>query len=221
MGYLETKLSKITALVVCTFSIIWFFWERNPAELNWPALALGISSLLAYIIGELQESILFRKLSFVDSILTERDRKLIGEFEHLLPSASSAINFLSNHDLSGSYHKSDTEPLFVFVSSWGDPERSFDDEDIEKEKYQFYQFLSQFLRDLAYNVGPTKNALFLSIIPERYYDDPNIPERYEKAVADLNSRATEAFQRHQNLMKLFGSKLKEDEKARAAMESSF
>lgn len=140
--------------------------------------------------------------------LAEVDRKLFLRFLEEFPSDCRSIDLLQNHDFGNSYHEIKTQELDNFVNYWNTAEREFLDSEIEEKRKEFWDKCHTLVYDLAQGSYYLGAGPMLSCIPDAYRGEWDWPEHVEKKIKHLNSRSTECFNLHRELVLLGRRKLK-------------
>jgi len=138
--------------------------------------------------------------------IVQVDKVLYQEFVKLLPSDGISIGLLKEHDFGGSYHKNKTNDLETFIYTWNNSQKQFLDSELELERAVFFQKINQFTNTLAlhsYNIG---GSMF-SCIPDLYRGG-DWPPHVQEQIKELNTLASDCFEKHTDLVLAARRKLK-------------
>jgi hypothetical protein len=125
------------------------------------------------------------------------DRALFAEFLQEFPSSGRSAYFLRNHDLGDSFDKEELSEIDHFLYYWNDAQHEFFDKQLEQNRLVLYRTLRRFTTELARSVLPTRN-------PQRYsigMSDGEMRPQIFDLRESLNALATEAYERHQELVR--------------------
>lgn len=138
----------------------------------------------------------------------EADIQLFKQFLSALPSNSTSIRLLKEHDFGNSYQGGCTESLEIFVNEWNNAEYRFLDAVIESNRGELWDRCNKFLNVLSLGTGPIGSGQLFSAVPDMYRDDWNMPEFVLKRIKDLNDKATECYKYHQSFIAHCKARLK-------------
>lgn len=139
--------------------------------------------------------------------LIQVDKELYQHFIGLLPSDGVTIQFLEEHDFGNSYHKNSTKNLHTFIYTWNNAQKEFLDEELESKRSSFLNKILEFSNTLAlrsYNIGGST----YSCIPDAYRGAWEWPKHVDEQIRELNSLASECFEKHKELVLTARRKLK-------------
>jgi len=136
-----------------------------------------------------------------DESLLVADRRLLEEFQTLLPSAHGAAAFLREHDLGANFRWDDLTPLGQFIQQWDNAEHRFHDDEVDTERGRLLALASDFLARLSLESGPEVGG-WQSVVSGQYRDDFRLGGRPDdlRRVNALNAMATEVYEQHQRFI---------------------
>ena len=136
---------------------------------------------------------------------SEFDSNLFEKFLDELPSNSPSIRFLAEHDIGTAYKKDELKDLYDFLYTWDNAEHEFKNRKLENLRKEFITKSYAFLGELAMNVWPVKNNpdFYSMHLSGRQYNKERMERRDE-----LNEKAIELYNIHQNIVRMGNKKLK-------------
>jgi pyrimidine deaminase RibD-like protein len=136
----------------------------------------------------------------------ETDRRTLDDLLQVLPSGGT-IDFLRTNNFAGfAFSREKLNDLNRFVDERSGPDHEFIDEEIESLREDLRKKCNCFLQYLALNtwrVGPSEGRLF-SVPEEWEYEQP---ERFERAVEIIHSRAQDVCEAYDGLIRTARKKL--------------
>jgi hypothetical protein len=135
----------------------------------------------------------------------ETDEHLFSELISILPPSSATIEFLSEHDMAGSFHDEIRKPLHNFIDVFSNIDHSFHRRGIEKRCKVLCKTLSDFLDYLGLKTWrmPVGDNIFS--VPKEWIHER--PELYKEVRKNLNQKAIDSYRAYSNLIRYARRKL--------------
>lgn len=135
------------------------------------------------------------------------DTALFEKFKITLPSSSASVQLLKEHSFWNSYNIQAISQLEEFVNCWNNAEHSFLDASVESQKVELLSCCDSFLSKLAEVSGPVGAGPFYSSIPTMHKNDWNMPDFVTTKIDELNDKAMECYEKHQQFISLCKERL--------------
>lgn len=147
------------------------------------SIAAAIGSIAAYLALDIRQA---RKGP------SNHDLELYSRIRELF--SPGMLRFLKEFDFAASFDRDALDPVLEFVHSFDDSTQEFIDRSIEKKRRKLHQAAKELAVSYAQRTFPMENRLDRSGVPHEW--ERTNPELREKAVAELNSRATALARTH-------------------------
>lgn len=128
------------------------------------------------------------------------DLDLYEKFVELFPSAGETVLMLKDGDFACDVSKASMKALNEFMNLWEGAEFTFNNEDIESRKSEFYNLVTNFKRKVSlYTVS--KDSDYLTVYPRDI--DPefdSVPQSVKNDIETLDALANELYIKHQSFI---------------------
>lgn len=155
-------------------------------------IAMGLTHNLAY------KFLIHKKTENINP----HDKNLKEKFISELPTECHLIRLLKEQDFGHSFPSKPISQMDEFLFKWQGAEYEFHDEKIEKASQDFQKTLKILSSKIAVNCHPAYRADRYTAIPNNVLSDFDWPPSLEKTIAEMNELGTQAYKKHQELIKL-------------------
>jgi len=165
-------------------------WLEKSAD--WSSISTFFVTLAGFLVTEIYEH---KKLTQRDRF--ETDRKLFAKLQTLLPSNGS-IKYFREASVANKIHEVHLEPLNTFSNEWSDPEHEFLNPKLQKKLKLFYGRTRSFL----YSVDQCTSSDYRDRqVVSKDLLDKGMEKKYKAAVDELNKKADEMVNAHEDLFR--------------------
>ena len=140
--------------------------------------------------------------------LRQVDIDLFNRFLIDFPSDGYSVPFLKDHDLGNSYHDNCLKDINKFVNHWNNVEHHFLNEEIEAKRSELWEKCHSFVYLLASHSYNLHSGPVFSCVPDAYRGAWNYPAHVHEQLRELNDKATECHDLHQQFVMFARRKLK-------------
>jgi hypothetical protein len=177
--WLRSAAGRSTSSVAVFAALIWFLWP----EQNWHVHPDALAGLVVAVVAWLAALTPREKHS-----PSAHDRELLAKFRALLSDDEKA--FLRQHDFGGTFSIHRLKGVRELADAWTGAEYEFDDKQVQDAFGALLAETSEFTHGLAHASGPTEQAGWHSVIPDRERHTDEISQRTYAAIDEFNRKAT-------------------------------